>query len=387
MIRPSSPAQESPTSGVLDGLVDEITARVNAGEEVDVAQYAREYPQYAERIGQILPAIHALAKLGPSLSPPTQAGVDLSDTVPAAPPTGVLGDFRLIREIGRGGMGVVYEAEQMSLGRRVALKILPLAGILDERQLTRFRNEARAAASLKHANIVGVHAVGCERGVHYYAMEYVEGKTLAEVIAELQRESGAGTGATAARSAGFSRSQPPEGGTTNEPPAAAPSLTPHTPGPEVPTEADPVGQAFQPDVGLERPTNEPRASPPQAEDPNAGDEAHVGGSLRDPQPVSERPDYVPRPAADTDRIGRAQASTQKPIGTKDFFRRVANWGIQAAEGLEHAHQTGIVHRDVKPSNLLVDTSGHLWITDFGLAQVQADAGITMTGDIRVPSGT
>ncbi len=76
-----------------------------------------------------------------------------------------LGDFRLVREIGRGGMGVVYEAEQISLGRTVALKVLPFAAMLDERQLTRFRNEARAAAALHHTNIVPVFSVGCERGV------------------------------------------------------------------------------------------------------------------------------------------------------------------------------------------------------------------------------
>src|SRR5204862_1577365 len=88
------------------------------------------------------------------------------------PVSGVLGDFRIIREVGRGGMGVVYEAEQVSLGRRVALKVLPYAGALDPRHLQRFRNEARAAASLKHDHIVSVHAVGCDRGVHYYAMEF-----------------------------------------------------------------------------------------------------------------------------------------------------------------------------------------------------------------------
>ena len=76
-------------------------------------------------------------------------------------------------------MGVVYEAEQISLGRRIALKVLPFAAILDPRQLQRFQNEARAAASLKHPNIVSVYSVGCERGVHYYAMDFVEGRNLA----------------------------------------------------------------------------------------------------------------------------------------------------------------------------------------------------------------
>src|SRR5216683_4943756 len=99
---------------------------------------------------------------------------------------GRLGDFRLRREVGRGGMGVVYEAEQISLRRRVALKVLPFAAALDPRQLQRFKNEALAAAHLRHENIVPVHAVGEERGVHFYAMQFVEGRSLATLIAELR---------------------------------------------------------------------------------------------------------------------------------------------------------------------------------------------------------
>src|SRR5919201_1550115 len=90
-------------------------------------------------------------------------------------------------EVGRGGMGVVYEAEQLSLGRRVALKVLPFAATMDPRQLQRFQNEARAAACLEHEHIVPVYAVGSERGVPFYAMQFVEGVTLAEVIAVRSR--------------------------------------------------------------------------------------------------------------------------------------------------------------------------------------------------------
>src|SRR5262249_45055456 len=103
---------------------------------------------------------------------------------PDAP--GRLGDFRIVREIGRGGMGIVYEAEQMSLKRRVALKVLPFAGALDAKQLQRFKNESQAAAQLHHTNIVPVYSVGCERGVHYYAMQYIEGSNLADLIASLR---------------------------------------------------------------------------------------------------------------------------------------------------------------------------------------------------------
>lgn len=108
----------------------------------------------------------------------------MSEHEPSA--RGQLGDFRILREIGRGGMGFVYEAEQISLGRRVALKILPFAELLDERQLQRFQNEVRTAALLDHPHIVRIHAVGRERGVHYYAMQLIRGRNLAELISELQ---------------------------------------------------------------------------------------------------------------------------------------------------------------------------------------------------------
>src|SRR5207253_2503986 len=116
-------------------------------------------------------------------SPP----VPEAGTAGASVELGQLGDFRLLRELGRGGMGVVYEAEQISLRRRVALKVLPFAAAIDPRQLQRFQNEALAAAHLRHENVVPVYAVGCERGVHYYAMQFVEGQSLAALIGELRR--------------------------------------------------------------------------------------------------------------------------------------------------------------------------------------------------------
>jgi serine/threonine protein kinase/Flp pilus assembly protein TadD len=99
-----------------------------------------------------------------------------------------LGDFRLLREIGRGGMGVVYEAQQISLGRRVALKVLPFAAVLDSRQIARFQHEAQAAAQLNHPNIVSVFAVGVERGVHYYAMQFIDGQPLDRALSELREK-------------------------------------------------------------------------------------------------------------------------------------------------------------------------------------------------------
>jgi hypothetical protein len=169
----------SPSSG-LENLLDEFAGGLEAGETLDVAAFAAAHPENAEQLRRVLPTMLVLAELGRSASgagaaPPSVPG-------DGEPTSGVLGDFRIIREVGRGGMGIVYEAEQVSLARRVALKVLPFATTMDPRQLQRFHNEARAAAGLHHTNIVPVYGVGCERGVHYYAMQFIEGRTLAELI-------------------------------------------------------------------------------------------------------------------------------------------------------------------------------------------------------------
>ena len=183
--RASETATHPSGSQVLDNLYEEITAKVQAGENVDLDAYASDYPQYADQLQDLVQAVRALAELGLSASQGESCSRELpkGDSV-----TGTLGDFRILSEIGRGGMGVVYEAEQISLDRRVALKVLPFASVLDGRQLQRFKNEARAAASLDHSNIVHVYQVGSERGVHYYAMQYIEGRTLAQVIGELRQD-------------------------------------------------------------------------------------------------------------------------------------------------------------------------------------------------------
>src|SRR5262249_42189911 len=145
--------------------------------------YVRRYPEYEDRLRRILPAMQALAEFGRSVSSARGSGAAVDGDNGGV--VGTLGDYRIIRQVGRGGMGIVYEAEQISLGLPVAVKVLPFAATLDERQLQRFRNEARAAASLDHPHIVKVHAVGCERGVHYYAMQFIDGQTLEALIRQL----------------------------------------------------------------------------------------------------------------------------------------------------------------------------------------------------------
>src|SRR5262249_9051296 len=154
---------------------EELTNKLQAGERVNIEDYVRKYPEYAEPLGRFLPAIEVLVSLGqgPVSLPKRPESAEAEE----AQPMGELGDFRILRVVGRGGMGVVYEAEQISLNRPVALKVLPFAAALDPKQLQRFRNEAQAAAHLHHQHIVPVYGVGSVRGVHYYAMQFIEGQT------------------------------------------------------------------------------------------------------------------------------------------------------------------------------------------------------------------
>jgi serine/threonine protein kinase len=307
--------------------VQEYVRAMEAGHRPDRQEFLARYPAIAGSLAECLEALEFVNAVGPRLDQPAAgraaASAGFSTPVDLGTP---LGDFRLLREIGRGGMGVVYEAEQLSLGRRIALKVLPFALTLDPRQLQRFKNEARAAAHLHHTNIVPIYSVGCERGVHFYAMQYIEGQPLSEVIHELRELAGRGAG-------GAPENQPtgpylPSSSSRSLPPATALSSSQTARACETPAAGEPASSAIH--------------------------------------------------AATTPRMaGTTLPSASGPA----FFQTVARFGLQAAEALEHAHQLGVIHRDIKPANLLLDVHGHLWVTDFGLAQFQSDAALTTTGDL------
>jgi WD40 repeat protein/serine/threonine protein kinase len=312
--------------GLVAEVTDEFMDRLDRGEQPDAEEYANRHPQIGAVLRQLLPALRVLR------APARETAANDQE------PLGCLGDYRILREVGRGGMGVVYEAVQISLGRRVALKVLPFAAAMDGKQLQRFKNEAQAAAQLQHQHIVPVYGVGCERGVHYYAMQFIDGQALATVIQELRQLASLSGEGPGVRAKGLDSGD-----------VAGELIS----GRWVPPRNDADWQRTTPFL--------PAAAPPRTT---------TEGPSAKSIPETESPTQ-PVVTLSTERSGRGSS----------FFRTAAHLGMQAAEALEHAHQLGVVHRDIKPANLLVDMRGNLWVTDFGLAHCQSQAGLTMTGDL------
>lgn len=161
----------------LTQVLDEFLRRMEAGESPNPDELAVRHPDLAEHLRKYIGSLRSLQDAAGGMGMP----IDF-----ASPSDGQrLGDFRLIREIGRGGMAVVYEASQISIGRLVALKVLPPAAMLDSKQIARFRNEAQALGQLEHPHIVPIHAVGQDRGTHFFAMRLIEGIALDQVVETL----------------------------------------------------------------------------------------------------------------------------------------------------------------------------------------------------------
>jgi serine/threonine protein kinase/WD40 repeat protein len=167
----------------VEELAEQFLARYRRGERPSITEYTRTHPDLAEEIRELFPALVVMEEAGPRQAGPAAFSGKITADGKALRR---LGEYRILREIGRGGMGVVYEAEQEALGRHVALKVLPYAAA-DPVRLQRFCREARAAARLHHTNIVPVYDVGEHEGVHYYAMQFIQGQGLDEVLAELRR--------------------------------------------------------------------------------------------------------------------------------------------------------------------------------------------------------
>lgn len=242
----------------LAGILADWRARRDRGDSIAPEEVVRQHPELTEELRARFATIEAIdERFGTYAAIPRE-----------------IGEFRILREVGRGGMGIVYEAEQPSMRRRVALKVLIPSIVASPKAVERFRREARAAGSLKHTNIVAVYQLGQEGGVWFSAMEFVEGRPLSEVIDDLRK--------------------------------------------------------------TRKETGKPNTS---------------------------------------------RTLTGSRSGSHAYYVRLAQMFASVAEGLEVAHDHGVIHRDIKPSNLLLDPEGELRIVDFGLARLEDAASMTVTGDV------
>src|SRR4051794_26420750 len=164
----------------VDVLAEEFADRLRRGEHPSVSDYAAAHPEHAEQLRDLLPAVAQMEMLKQFRHPAAE---------PSLPDR--LGDFRIVRELGRGGMGVVFEAVQESLGRRVALKVLARHAQLDSTRRERFVREAQAAAKLHHTNVVPVFGVGEQDGLPYYVMQLIPGHGLHAVVRRWRADRGA----------------------------------------------------------------------------------------------------------------------------------------------------------------------------------------------------
>lgn len=284
---------------LIGRVVEEFFELQDQGNAPELEQLVERHPEIAEILKTVIPAMQAATPTATAESYGSPRRI---------------GDFVIQRQLGRGGMGIVYQAKQVSMQRLVALKVLPFIGLVDDDRIQRFQSEVRAAASLEHPNIVSVYSVGEDQGTHYFAMQLIQGNNLADVIRSLRQIQNGDVQENAAMKAALSISR-----------------------------------------GLDSAVLESR----NATETIAGENATTIEEARS-------------------LISDSSFSNQSQ---NEYFRSVAVLGIQAANALEHAHQRGVVHRDIKPANLLLDQEANLYLTDFGLARIDADVGVTMTGDL------
>ncbi len=238
----------------------------------------------------------------------------LDVNVPLARLNELLTDYEIIREVGRGGMGIVFEARQIELDRTVALKILPaLLGAVRPDAIARFRREAALAAKLQHTNIIPVHEFGEVDGMMYYTMQLIEGHSLRDILHQIHET--AGIDVVLGRTPSGSVQPAGAGG----PPTAV--------------------------------SSQPLAISQSGESPT-------------PQ--------APAVQSAITKIGSSHQSDRQ------YYRRVAGWMADVAEALHYAHERGVIHRDIKPSNLLLANDGRLMISDFGLAKASGFESMTVS---------
>jgi serine/threonine protein kinase/WD40 repeat protein len=372
---PDSPGSSS-AADPLGPIIESFLARLRRGQHPSIKDYATRYPEHAPRILRILPPLAEmeLAAMAANASLHFAAGADGSPGAPGdrgtasspadrdgAPGFERLGDYRIIREIGSGGMGTVYEAEREALHSRVALKVMHANLRNQPDHLRWFLREAQTAAGLHHTNIVSVFDYGQHDGVCYYAMQFIAGHSLDRVMADVKRLK---------RQA----ERAPDADRTLEAPAArraaGEATLPDARAPDAELRSVCMGLV----TGVFRPEEHSSIDGLEATDPGAG-ASH--GDLPRLAPLSEAcRDSPSGPREQSADSGASAGLSVTPVSSWSgksslrYQREIARIGFQVADALDHAHKRNVIHRDIKPHNILLDALGNAWITDFGLAKLK-----------------
>lgn len=340
-----SPQQTDP----FGDIVDEFVSAYRDGIAPTVEQFAAKYPEYSDELLDLLPTLVLMERA----KDPDEAGPGQNEDEWTGLIGKQIGDYQIVREIGRGGMGIVYEAEQLSLGRQVAIKVLPKQAPLHSNQHLRFQRESKAAARLHHSNIVPVFGVGEADGLNYYVMQYIHGLGLDDVLDQLRliRE-------------------------VDSDPSHEPSAWSQTSDSNRSQYSEHLARSL---VSDERPIE--CSASPRTHDATTGradDEISVGLlSKHDGQGKSSSPSFT----AGQSSAQRRSQSSHSHSAKDPYWTNIARIGLQVSDALRYAHAQGITHRDIKPSNILLDIQRTAWVTDFGLAKSDDDANITRSGDI------
>ena len=320
----------------VEVIAEEYSSRLRAGESPTIEEYVRRYPEHEELIRTVLPSIALVERVSINDSM-------AKNTIAVGQPK-ALGDYEIVREIGRGGMGVVYEAIQRSLNRHVALKVISSQISGDRNHSARFRREAESAASLHHTNIVPIYGIGEDHGLQYYAMQLIDGVTLHDVIECLRSNALGSTHSGEAARRMLNRSTTETAATLNGPTSSTKAAT---------------------------------ESASQLQSPVCDDATlEMDDAMSDPARLVSQSEIEL-----SNSNAKSTNSFESQKLTREYFRNVARTIANVANALHYAHHQRVLHRDIKPANLLLDREGTVWITDFGLARRTDLDAETQAGEI------
>lgn len=406
----------------LDELAEKFVKDYREGKKTSVEELADQNPEFANEIRELFPALLLLEKGGNKESV-SHFSEPIAKQGDSAEPVRI-NDYRIIREIGHGGMGIVYEACDESLDRLVALKLLRSAENDENQAIQRFLREAKMAAAMHHTNIVPVYDSGVFDGKFYYVMQLIEGISIEQLISKYIVEKFASSGKNELPLSYRTTSKVNETNisffhrqTTR---AASPGGLLQYPDTEGLSDQD------SPFNKIIRHEAEERGLTDGLQPPHED-----GGKIVDRSNISDKSVETPKSAKNcsvenefdqksessgsgrrnTDNSSKDQSredESKKENSKRSLYHKVNvlalltelnndkvfhlesfdDWcesvcrvGIQVCQALEYAHRHHVLHRDIKPSNLLLDEQGIIWITDFGLAKPMEENNLTQTGQL------